>query len=223
MPPVVQIVRAEHGGQMALLLQNLQVQHDDGKDGEHPRQQVAEHEQHADILQVKAQKRRIAAEGVDAVRHQLRFVLIGDAGPPAVLHAQDGEQKDQIAEHADAESGEAGRCGQMAPAESDGHQLRGDDAHGGHAHQPLHCADLRVLSAPDLHGPDAAALLPPQLAQINAVKHRQNQQRQQAVGQGFFPWNVHMPLLLFFGLFPVRQPAGGQQCAGALRLISISV
>ena len=40
---------------------------------------------------------------------------------------------------------------------------------------------LCVLSAPDLHGSDAPALLPPLFHKINPIKRRQNQQRQYAV------------------------------------------
>ena len=90
---VFQIFRAECGGQIMLFLKDLQVQHDNCKNGEHPCQQVAVHEQHADILQVKAQKCRIAAVSVNAVCNKLRPVSVGDTGTPAVLHAEDGNRK----------------------------------------------------------------------------------------------------------------------------------
>ena len=188
---VIQICPAECSGQITLLLQNLQVQHDNCKNGEQPCQQVAEHEQHTDILQVKAQKGRIAAVVVNAVCHKLRSVSIGDTGPPAILHAQNGNQKDQITHHTDAKPGKAGIRRQMTPAKCDGQQLRRDNSHGSNPHQRLHCVGLRVLSAPDLYGLDAAALLPPLFEKINSVKHCQDNQRRYAVGYVFFQRNLH--------------------------------
>lgn len=124
----------------------------------------------------------VIAKAVNTACHQFRPVIVRDTGPPAVLHAEDGKQKDQVPEHGNAEPGKAGSRGQMAPAKSDGQQLRGDDPHGGNPHQGLDCVGLRVLSTSDLHGLDAAAFLPSQFDDINAVKHRQDQQRQYAVG-----------------------------------------
>lgn len=124
----------------------------------------------------------VTAKAVNTVCYQFRPVIVRDTGPPAVLHAEDGTQKDQITEHANAEPGKAGSRGQMAPSKSDGQQLRGDDPHSGNSHQGFDWVGLRVLSAPELHGLDAAALLPPLFDEINAVKHRQDQQRQYAVG-----------------------------------------
>ena len=188
---VFQIFRAECGGQITLLLQNLQVQHDNCKNGEHPCQQVAEHQQHADILQVKPQKSRITAESVNAVSYKFCFVFDRDTGPPAILHAQNGNQKDQITHHADAKPGKAGIRAQMTPAKCDGQQLRGDNPHGGDAHQGFDRVGLSVLSAPDLYGSDAATLLPPLLHKINTVKHCQDNQRRYAVGYVFFQRNLH--------------------------------
>ena len=62
----------------------------------------------------------------------------------------------------------------MAPPKSDGQQLHGDDAHGNDPHQRPHCVGLRVFSALDLYGSNAAAFLPPLFDEVNSVKHRQD-------------------------------------------------
>ena len=171
---VSQIFRAECGGQITLLLKDLQVQHYDCKNSEHPCQQIAEHKQHANILQVKAQKCRIATVPVYAVCYEFCAVFVRDTGPPVVLHTENGNQKDQITKHANAEPGKAGSSGQMAPAQSDGQKLRGYDPHGGNPHQSLDCVGLCVFSASELHGLDASALLHPLFHEINAIKNSQD-------------------------------------------------
>ena len=178
---VIQIFRAECGGQITLLLQDLQVQHYGCKNGEHPCQQVSVHQEYTNVHKVKAEKRRIAAVPVNTTCHKLRSVAVWDTGPPTVLHADNGEQEDQVAKHADAEPGKAGACRQMTPPESDGQQLRGDDPHGGDPHQHFDGVRPCVLPASDLHGSDAASLLHPLLDEINAIKYSQDEQCREAV------------------------------------------
>lgn len=81
------------------------MEHDHGKQGKRKGQQVSIHQQDADIHKIKAQKRRVAAESVNAGGDQPGLVLIGDPRPPAVLHAQNGAQEDPVAQHPDAEAG----------------------------------------------------------------------------------------------------------------------
>ena len=85
------------------------------------------------------------------------------------------DQEDNIACHTDAKPGESGIRRQMAPIKYDGQQLCKDNPHGGNPHQGFYRVDLSVLSAPDLHSPDASMPLPPLLDEINYVKHRQNE------------------------------------------------
>lgn len=77
----------------------------------------------------------------------------------------------------------------MAPFKSNGQKLRRDDAHGGDAHQGFDRVGLRFLSAPNLHGLDAAMFLCPLFDKINTIKQRQHHQRQQAVRQRFLQRN----------------------------------
>ena len=183
---VIQIFRTECGGQITLLLQNLQVQHNDRKNGKHSCQQVAVHQEYTNVHKIKAEKRRIAAVPVNSVCHKLRSASLRNTCPPTVLHAENGEQENQVAEYADAEPGKAGVFRQMAPLEADGQQLRGDDPHGSDPHQRFDGVRPRVLSASDLHGANAASLLPPLFHEINAIKYSQDEQRRQAVGHVFF-------------------------------------
>ena len=99
------------------------MQHSYGKDRKCPGQQIAEHKQHSNILQVKPQKCRISAESIYTVCHKFRPVPVRDACPPAVLHAQNRNQEDNITRHTDAKSGESGIRRQMAPIKCDGQQL----------------------------------------------------------------------------------------------------
>ena len=112
---VILIFRTKCGGQLAFLLQNLQMQHYDCRNSKHPCQQVAVHEQYADILQVETQKRRISAVPVNTIGNEFRPVFLRDPSPPTVLHAEDRNQKNQISEHGNAKPGKASSCGQMAP------------------------------------------------------------------------------------------------------------
>ena len=51
------------------------------------------------IHEVKAEKRRVAAETVNTGRDKLRFILVGNTRLPAIFHAQDGQQEDRIAQY----------------------------------------------------------------------------------------------------------------------------
>lgn len=120
MPFVVRIVFAEGSGEIPLLLQYLQVQHDDREKRKRRRQRVEVQKQNADVHKIKAEKRRVAAEAVYAGRNKLRFVRIRDPRPPAVLHTDNGEQKDEIAEQSRTEAGKACSGRQHAPPERNG-------------------------------------------------------------------------------------------------------
>ena len=75
------------------------MEHDDGKGRNTERQQVSVQQQGTDIHEVKAEKRRVAAETVNTGRDKLRFILVGNTRPPAIFHAQDGQQEDRIAQY----------------------------------------------------------------------------------------------------------------------------
>ena len=51
------------------------------------------------IHEVKAEKRRVAAETVNTGRDKLRFILVGNTRLPAIFHAQDRQQEDRIAQY----------------------------------------------------------------------------------------------------------------------------
>ena len=172
------------------------MQHHHGEQRKAERQQVSVQQQDADVHEIKAEERRVAAEGVNAGGDQLRLVLVGDPRPPAVLHAKDRQQKDGVAQHPDAEAGEPRVRGKVAPAESDGEQLRNGRAQRGQAHQHLDGVDVFFPSASDLPGLDAAPLLREHLGKINAVEHRQHEQRQRRAGELVLPWNFHASSVL---------------------------
>ena len=81
------IRRTEGVHKVSFLLHYLQVEHDNGKYGKAERQQVSVQQQDTEIHEVKAEKRRVAAETVNAGRNQLRFILVGNTRPLAILHA----------------------------------------------------------------------------------------------------------------------------------------
>ena len=105
---------------VSFLLQYLQVEHDDGKERKTKHQQVSIQQQDTDIHEVKAEERRVAAETVNASCDQFCFILVGNTRPPAILHTQNGQQEDGIAQHPDTEAGKSHARGKMAPAENDG-------------------------------------------------------------------------------------------------------
>lgn len=88
-----------------------------GKCRKEPCQQIAVHQQNAEIHHIKTEKCRIAAESVNTACDQLRFILVGYACSPAILHAKDGEQKNLITQHSNAEAGETDICREMIPSE----------------------------------------------------------------------------------------------------------
>ena len=90
--------------------------------------------------------------------------------PPAILHAQYGEQKDGIAQHSGAKAGKPCVCGEMAPTERDGEKLRNRCAQRRSAHQQFYCVDGFFFSASDLSGLDATLLLCQHLGKIDTVK-----------------------------------------------------
>ena len=177
------IRRTEGVHKVSFLLQDLQVEHDDGKGRKAERQQISIQQQDTDIHEVKAEERRIAAETVNAGRDQLRFILVGDTRPPAVFHAQDGQQEDDVAQHPDAKAGEPCVCGKIAPAESNGEKLCDGRAQRCNAHQHFDRVNGFFLSAPDLPGLDVALLLRQYLSKINAVERRQHEKRQYRIGK----------------------------------------
>ena len=99
MAAILLIRRAKGVHKVSFLLQYLQVEHDDGKDRKAERQQVSVQQQGTNIHEVKAEKRRVAAETVNTVRDKLRFILVGNTRPPVIFHAQDGQQEDRIAQY----------------------------------------------------------------------------------------------------------------------------
>lgn len=156
---ILQIRRAEGFRKITLLLQNLQVEHHCRKDRKASGQSIAEHQQHPQILQIKPQECRIAAETVDAGCDKLCPVFVRDSYAPAVPHAQNGDQKDQIPQHPQTKAGETGVVRQVAPAERNGQQLSGDDSHCGNAHTDFHSMDRGLLLAVNLLGTNALTLL----------------------------------------------------------------
>lgn len=111
MAAILLILCAKSVHKVSFLLQYLQVEHDDGKDRKAERQQVSVQQQNTDIHKVKAEERRVAAETVNASCDQFCFILIGNTRPPAILHTQNGQQEDGIAQHPDAEGGKPHTCG----------------------------------------------------------------------------------------------------------------
>ena len=99
MAPILLIRRAKGVHKVSFLLQYLQVEHDDGKDRKAERQQVSVQQQGTNIHEVKAEKRRVAAETVNTGRDKLRFILVGNTRLPAIFHAQDGQQEYRIAQY----------------------------------------------------------------------------------------------------------------------------
>ena len=99
------------------------MQHHNGKHRKRHGQQVTVHQHHTDIHEVKAEKGRIAAEPIDAGCDQLCAILIRDARPPAILHTENGKEKNQITEHSGDKAGKACVCRKAAPAERYGHKL----------------------------------------------------------------------------------------------------
>ena len=67
MAAILLIRRAKGVHKVSFLLQYLQVEHDDGKDRKAERQQVSVQQQGTNIHEVKAEKRRVAAETVNTV------------------------------------------------------------------------------------------------------------------------------------------------------------
>ena len=99
MAAILLIRRAKGVHKVSFLLQYLQVEHDDGKERKTKHQQVSIQQQDTDIHEVKAEKRRVAAETVNAGGDKLCFILVGNTRPPAIFHAQDGQQEDRIAQY----------------------------------------------------------------------------------------------------------------------------
>ena len=76
------IRRTKYVRQIPFLLQYLQVEHDHCKQGKGQRQQISVHQQYAHILQVKAQKGRVAAVAVNAGGDQLGLCLLYTSPSP---------------------------------------------------------------------------------------------------------------------------------------------
>ena len=163
---------------VSFLLQYLQVEHDNGKYRKAERQQIFVQQQDTDIHEVKAEERRVAAETVNASCDQLRFILVRNTRPPAILHAQDGQQEDDVAHHPDAEAGKPCIRGKMAPAESDGEKLCDRRTQRRNAHKHFDRVNGFFLSAPNLPGLDTTPLLRQHLGKINAVERCQHEKRQ---------------------------------------------
>lgn len=178
MAAILLIRRAKGVHKVSLLLQYLQVEHDDGKGRKTERQQISVQQQDTDIHEVKAEERRVAAETVNAGCDKLRFILVGNTRPPASLHAQDGQQEDRIAQYPDAEAGKPCVRGKMAPTESDREKLCNGRTQRCNAHQHFNRVNGFFLSATDLPGLDTAVLLCQHLCKINAVENRQYEKRQ---------------------------------------------
>ena len=101
--------------EILFFLQDLQVQRYDCKQRKDCCQRITVHQQHTDVHKVKAKKCRITAITVNACRDQLCFSLVRNTRPPAILHAQYGEQKDGIAQHSGAKAGKPCVCREIAP------------------------------------------------------------------------------------------------------------
>lgn len=157
-------------GEILFFLQNLQVQRYDCKQRKDCCQRITVHQQHADVHKVKAEKCRIAAITVNTCRDQLCFVLVRNARPPVILHAQYGEQKDGIAQHSGAKAGKPCVCREMAPTERDGEKLCDRCTQRRSVYQQLYCVDGFFLPASDLSGLDTALLLRQHLGKIDTVK-----------------------------------------------------
>ena len=157
--------------EILFFLQDLQVQRYDCKQRKDCCQRITVHQQHTDVHKVKAKKCRITAITVNACRDQLCFSLVRNTRPPAILHAQYGEQKDGIAQHSGAKAGKPCVCGEMAPTERDGEKLRNRCAQRRSAHQQFYCVDGFFFSASDLSGLDATLLLRQHLGKIDTVKY----------------------------------------------------
>ena len=157
------------------------MQHHNGKHRKRHGQQIAVHQHHTDIHEVKAEKGRIAAEPIDAGCDQLCAILIRDARPPAILHTENGKEKNQITEHSGDKAGKARLCRKAAPAKRYGHKLRDHNGQRSNAHQQLHRVNGRFFSPSNLPCPDAAALLRQHLGKIYAVKHCQRKKGKQGL------------------------------------------
>ena len=178
MAAILLIRRAKGVRKVSFLLQYLQVENDDGKGRKTERQQVSVQQQDTDIHEVKAKERRVAAEAVNASGDKPRFILVGNTRPPAVFHAQDGQQEDRIAQYPDAEAGKPCICGKIALTEGNGEKLCNGRTQRCNAHQHFYGMYFFFLSAPNLAGLDTTPLLRQHLCKINAVENRQYEKRQ---------------------------------------------
>ena len=159
------------------------MQHDDGEQRKHRRERVAVQKQNTEILQVKAKKRRVATDFVNARRDERGLVFVRDAGAPAVPHADNGEKKEQVAEQSDEKTGKACARGQTAPVEYDGQQLCSDHAERCDTHQQLDGMNAFFLPAADLPRLNAAPFLQQRFCKVDPVEHCQHEQRQQRIRQ----------------------------------------
>ena len=127
------------------------------------------------------------------------MILIRDARPPAILHTENGKEKDQITEHPDDKAGKASVCRKAAPAKRYGHKLCNHNAQRCHAHQQFHCVNGLFFPLSYLPRPDAAALLRQHLGKIYAVKHCQHKKGRQGIRENFFHRIFHnaTPLMNF--------------------------
>ena len=133
----------------------------------------------------------IAAEPIDSGCNQLCVILIRNTRPPAILHTENGKEKDQITEHPGAEAGKARVCREAAQTERYGHKLCNHNTQRRNAHQQFYCLNGLFLSLSDLQRPYAAALLRQHLDKINAVKHRQHKKSKQWIRDNFFHGIFH--------------------------------
>ena len=129
---------SECRGQIFFLLQNLQVQHDNRKQGKEQCQRIEIHQQNPDIHKIKAQKCRIAAEFVNAACDKFGFVLAGNSGTPAVPHADDRGKENQISEDSRTKAGEASADRDIVSIEYDGEDLRERGTECGNAHKQFY-------------------------------------------------------------------------------------
>ena len=189
---------------MFFLLQNLQVQHDDRKQGKEQCQRIEIHQQNPDIHKIKAQKYRIAAEFVNAACGKFGFVLAGNSGTPAVPHADDRGKENQISEDSRTKAGETSADRDIVPIEYDGEDLRERSTECGNAHKQFYHMYGFFLSTSDLASPDTVPMLNQYFGKIDPIEQHQNRKAKKVVWHIFFKWYFHIVTLRLSGyvLFP---------------------
>lgn len=99
--PIVQVCLAEgFDEEIFLHVDDLEVEHQSGKDRRGEKHPVKEHQHDPEIYQIEPKKGGVPADLIDPAGDQLSPVGFRYAGPPAGPHGQDGAEEDGNAKKA---------------------------------------------------------------------------------------------------------------------------